>query len=60
VIIFADDNEDGVGLDGAEETETLLKKYEFETKVVLTPEKDLRLCRQKELTLIEIMGDKHE
>lgn len=55
VIIFADNNEDGVGLAGAEETAELLN--EFETRVVLTPEKDLRACKQKGMTIHEIIGD---
>ncbi len=55
VILFADSNEDGVGLAGAEETAELLN--EFETRVVLTPEKDLRKCKQKGMTIHEIMGD---
>ena len=55
VILFADNNVDGVGLAGAEETAELLN--EFETKVVLTPKKDLRECRQIGMTIQEIMGD---
>ncbi|KKM77853.1 hypothetical protein LCGC14_1365880 [marine sediment metagenome] len=57
VIIFADNNQDGVGLAGAEETAKLLLEAEFETKIVLTPHKDLRACKQKGMTLNEIIGD---
>ncbi len=55
VIIFADNNKDGVGLAGAEETAELLN--EFETNVVLTPEKDLRICKQKGMSIKEVIGD---
>ena len=57
VIIFADNNVDGVGLAGAEETADLLNEEGFTTKVVLTPEKDLRMCKQKGMTIKEIIGD---
>ncbi len=55
IILFADNNKDGVGLAGAEETAELLD--EFKTRVVLTPEKDLRACKQKGMTIKEIIGD---
>ncbi len=55
VIIFADRNIDGVGLAGAEETADLLNEEEFTTKVVLTPEKDLRACKQKGMTIQEVI-----
>ena len=57
VIIFADNNIDGVGLAGAEETAKLLIKEDFMTRVVLTPEKDLRECKQKGMSIREIIGD---
>jgi hypothetical protein len=62
VIIFADDNEPDehgncVGLEGAKETEALLKENDFKTKLVLTPEKDLRACHQNGMSLSEVMGD---
>ncbi len=57
VIIFADNNEDGVGLDGAVETACLLKDAGLQAKVVLTPEKDLRACKQKGMTIKEVIGD---
>ena len=56
VIVFADNNQDGVGLAGAEETAELLDDY-FITKVVLTPEKDLRACKQKGMSMQEIKGN---
>lgn len=57
VIIFADDNEDGVGLEGAEETAGLLEEKDFPTKLVLTPRKDLRDCRLNKMSLNEVMGN---
>lgn len=54
VILFADNNIDGIGLAGAEETAELLN--EFETRVVLTPEKDLRQCKLNGLTLEEVLN----
>ena len=56
VIIFADNNIDGVGLAGAEETAKLLNEKGFTTKVVLTVEKDLRRCRQVGMTIHEVIG----
>ena len=56
VIIFADNNIDGVGLAGAEETAELLNEKGFTTKVVLTVEKDLRRCRQVGMTIHEVIG----
>ena len=57
VLIFADNDENGVGLAGAAETADLLIEEDFMTKVVLTPEKDLRKCKQKGMTIQEVTGD---
>ena len=60
VIIFADNNVDGVGLAGAEETAELIDNItenNYLVKVVLTPEKDLRSCKQKGMTIQEVIGD---
>ncbi len=57
ILIFADNNEDGVGLAGANECRDLLIENDLMTRVVLTPEKDLRACKQKGMTIHEIMGD---
>ncbi len=56
VIIFADNNEDGVGLAGAEETADLLNEEEFTTKVILTPHKDLRASKAAGLSLEDILN----
>ncbi len=56
VIVFADNDQDGVGLAGAVETEELLVEEDFTTKVVLTPEKDLRACKQKGMTIQEVIN----
>ena len=60
VVIFADNNEDGVGLAGAEETAVfLLDKRdgdEYNVEVFLTPEKDLRSCKQRGMTIKEVMN----
>jgi len=57
VILFADNNEDGVGFAGATETAELLNEEDITTKVILTPEKDLRACKQKGMTIKEVIGD---
>ena len=60
VIIFADNNEDGVGFAGAAETAEIIDKItenNYLTKVVLTPEKDLRMCKQKDMTIQEVIGN---
>ena len=57
VLIFADKDDDGVGLAGANECRDLLIENDLMTRVVLTPEKDLRKCKQKNMTIQEIMGD---
>jgi len=57
VLIFADRDDDGVGLAGANECRDLLIDNDLEVKVVLTIEKDLRACKQKEMTIQEVIGD---
>lgn len=57
VLFFADRNDDGVGLAGAEECRDLLDTNGLQTRVILTPEKDLRKCKQKNMTIQEVMGD---
>jgi len=59
VILFADNNENGVGLDGANDTASLLEKGGFPTKIVLTPEKDLRECKLRGMTLRQIINGDH-
>ena len=57
ILIFADNDSDGVGLAGANECRDLLLENEIMTRVVLCPEKDLRKCQQKQMTIQEILGD---
>ncbi len=57
VLIFADNDEDGVGLAGANECRDMLVDNDMMTRVVLTPKRDLRACKQKNMTIQEILGD---
>ena len=62
VIVFADDNKPNqhgvcVGIEGATETADLISDRGYDTKLVLTPEQDLRQCKQNEMTLTEVIGD---
>lgn len=58
VILFADNNSDGVGEDGARETAGMLDESlcDFETKVVVTPRDDLRRCWLNRMDIEEVIG----
>ena len=56
VLIFADNDEDGVGLAGANECRDMLIDNDMMTRVVLTPRKDLRQCKLDGLTLEDILN----
>ena len=55
VLLFADNNSDGVGEEGAEDTAKLLRIEHYPTKLVVTPMTDLRDCWLNKMTLREVL-----
>ena len=56
ILIFADNDENGVGIAGANECRDMLIDNDMMTRVVLTPRKDLRQCKLDGLTLEDILN----
>ncbi len=53
VVVFADDD-NGVGLEGAKATAEKLSDADLPTRIVMTPRKDLRQCKQDGMTIQEV------
>ncbi len=56
VFIFADNDDNGVGLEGAKECRDLLVSSGIHTQIFLTPEKDLRASKAAGLSLEEVFN----
>jgi hypothetical protein len=56
IVIFADNNENNVGIEGAESTKEYLSYLNMPIKIILTPEKDLKDCYTKGMSLRDIFG----
>ena len=57
IVIFADNNENNVGMEGAEATKDFFSYLSKPIKIVLTPHKDLKDCYTNGLTLRDLFGD---
>ena len=56
VLIFADNDSNGVGFEGASELSKFLSKEGLYNEAVVVPKKDLRNCRQAGITIKEILN----